>query len=99
VDRMEALGLVSRQREKTDARAARVWLTEKGRTMAGQVAERLRAFNEAMAEGFTDEQMEAVYGFLAALARRGPELWDSPSPAGPDAGLLATLSGPTGLPS
>jgi len=82
IDRMEAQGLVARQREKTDARAARVHLTEAGRTLAVQVTERLRAFNEALSEGFTEQQMEVVYGFLAALARRGPELWDqAPSPA------------------
>lgn len=98
VDRMAAQGLVTRQREKDDARAARVWLTTEGRRAAAQVGERLRAFNEALAEGFTDEQMEAVYAFLAALARR-PALWDSAPASELAPELLATLSGPTGLPS
>lgn len=99
IDRMEAQELVTRQRERRDARAARVYLTDKGRTLAAQVTERLRAFNEALSKGFTDEQMEAVYGFLGALARRGPELWDDGPSDGSDQALLATLSGPTGLPS
>lgn len=81
IDRMEALGMVTRQREKGDARAARVFLTARGRDLSGQVTERLRAFNEAMREGFTEEQMETVYGFLAALARRGPDLWEEETPA------------------
>lgn len=75
VDRMQAAGMVEKRKEAGDARAARVWLTPDGRALAAQVAERLRAFNEHLAEGFSDEQMEVVYGFLAALARRGPETW------------------------
>lgn len=76
IDRMEDLGMVARQKEKRDARAARVFLTDSGRTLSAQVTDRLRSFNEALSDGFTDEQMETVYGFLAALARRGPELWE-----------------------
>lgn len=81
IDRMQASGFVTRQREKTDARAARVFLTAAGRTLAGQVAERLRAFNDALSEGFTEQQMEIVYGFLSALARRGPGMWEDAAPA------------------
>lgn len=76
IDRMEDSGMVTRQKEKRDARTARVFLTATGRDLSAQVTERLRAFNEALSDGFTDEQMETVYGFLAALARRGPELWE-----------------------
>ncbi len=79
VDRMRDSGLVERRREPGDARAARVYLTESGRALAVQVAERLRAFNDHLADGFTEEQMEIVYGFLAALARRGPEAWELPA--------------------
>lgn len=79
VDRMEEAGLVVRKKEAHDARAARIFLTPEGRALAAQVADRLRAFNESLSRGFSDEQMEVVYGFLDALARRGPELWETPA--------------------
>ena len=31
--------------------------------------------------GFTEQQMEIVYGFLSALARRGPGMWEEAAPA------------------
>lgn len=77
IDRMQEAGMVERRKEAADARAARVYLTEDGKTRAAQVTERLRAFNEQLGDGFTDEQMDVVYAFLATLARRGPELWEN----------------------
>ena len=53
VDRMAKSGLVRRGAEKDDARASRVYLTEKGRGLSGAVADELKIFNDAIAHGFT----------------------------------------------
>ena len=73
VDRMAKSGLVRRGAEKDDARASRVYLTEKGRGVSGAVADELKIFNDAIAHGFTDAEMETVYRFLTGLARRDYE--------------------------
>jgi len=69
VNRMVKLGLVDKRAEKSDARASRLFLTEKGRGLAGSVADELKSFNERIAEGFSDQEMEVVYAFLTRLAR------------------------------
>lgn len=66
--RMEAAGLITRHRSQADGRATRVRLTLEGREKAIQVKAFLRDFNQQIAEGFSDEEMDVVYRFLTHIA-------------------------------
>ena len=66
--RMEKAGLITRARCQTDGRAWRVSLTETGEEKRAQVTEHLREFNTEISDGFSGEEMDIVYRFLARIA-------------------------------
>ncbi len=66
--RMEKAGLIVRKACLDDGRAMRAHLTEKGRASHEAVKEALRGFNAEIESGFTPEEMNVVYRFLARIA-------------------------------
>jgi MarR family transcriptional regulator, organic hydroperoxide resistance regulator len=66
--RMEKNGLIERRPCPEDGRAMRAHLTEKGRAAHESVKEALRGFNTEIERGFTPQEMDVVYRFLARTA-------------------------------
>lgn len=66
--RMEKSGLLVRRACPDDGRAMRAYLTEKGRGLNQQVQSALRNFNVQIERGFSQEEMDVVYRFLARTA-------------------------------
>lgn len=66
--RMEKNGLIKRQACPQDRRAMRAHLTEKGKKAHEAVKETLRGFNAEIEAGFSPEEMDVVYRFLARTA-------------------------------
>jgi len=66
--RMERAGLLERKPCPEDGRAMRAHLTEKGRASHEAVKHALRDFNAQIEHGFTPEEMDVVYRFLARTA-------------------------------
>lgn len=67
VGRLEAAGLVRRERDPDDARAVRVVLTERARAMERTVLRRAELVGEAALAGLTGQQRSALLDGLAAL--------------------------------
>ncbi len=66
--RMQKAGLVERCADPGDGRAMRVYLTAKGKALHGRVRETLQDFNAEIERGFSAEDMQIVYRFLAHAA-------------------------------
>ena len=64
VDRMTKAGLVERIHGGMDGRRKRVKLTDAGWAKREQVREDFRIFNERLAKGLTETEMDAVLKFL-----------------------------------
>lgn len=64
VNRMEKDGLVARIHGGLDGRRKKVKLTEQGWAKREQVREDFRIFNEKLAKGLTQTEMDAVLKFL-----------------------------------
>lgn len=64
--RMERDGLVTRRRDRDDARVQRIWLTRKGRGLEGAAVAAARAVNGAALANLTAAERE---GFLEAMNR------------------------------
>lgn len=70
VDRMEAAGLVRREPDPRDGRAARVFLTDAGRTAREAARARAGAVNARLVEGFTEEELDVVARWLTHVGER-----------------------------
>jgi len=68
VARLEAEGLVTRNEDRDDARAACVRLTRKGEETAAKVGVMIAGFDDILSEGFTAEELETVKRFLTRIA-------------------------------
>ncbi len=70
VDRMEVADLVERRPDDRDGRAARLFLTAKGRT--AQVAAKARAqeINAKLVDGFSDAELDVVARWLVNVRER-----------------------------
>lgn len=68
IDRMEKIGLVSRQKDQSDRRGAICDLTEKGRQAAELADGILRDLNADLEARLGEEETELVYDSLTRLA-------------------------------
>ncbi|MCV4340571.1 MarR family winged helix-turn-helix transcriptional regulator [Pseudomonas capsici] len=69
-DRMVKSGLIERRVDEHDKRSYRLWLTEAGRTAILQASGELAPLNEKLTQAFSDEEMEVVSRWLAAVRDR-----------------------------
>jgi DNA-binding MarR family transcriptional regulator len=68
MDVLEAMSLVQRRPDATSRRAYKVYLTAKGRALAPTLFEIVKRVNDAMAEGLSADQKEALRGGLTVMA-------------------------------
>lgn len=82
LDRLEARGLITRQRETTDRRVVRVWLSKSGLALLAPLDAPLAALHqghyELLGEKRSRQMLEATEALLAATAPAS-----EPGPAGP----------------
>ena len=64
LDRMEVAGLVRRDRDAKDRRRVRIVLTDKARELERDFDEVSTEMNAIHYEGFTDEEVEQLEGYL-----------------------------------
>ncbi len=64
ISHLEKIGLVERQKSKTDARAHAVYITRKGQEALGVIAPKLKQSENRLTADFSESEKEA---FLAAL--------------------------------
>lgn len=69
VCRLEEKGLVQRTTSPTDARCRILTATEEGRQYADRFGEILREVSCQMERGFTEEELDAMRGFLVRMAQ------------------------------
>jgi DNA-binding MarR family transcriptional regulator len=70
LDRMEAAGLVERRPDENDGRAARLFLTAKGRTARVAAKARATAINARLVDGFSDAELDTVARWLHTVQER-----------------------------
>ncbi len=68
--RMEANGLVERQPCESDGRAWRIALTGKAKTLLPAIRPLLLELNQALTEGFSEEEIRVVLRFLNHVLNR-----------------------------
>jgi DNA-binding MarR family transcriptional regulator len=82
--RMERTGLIERRRDPEDARVVRVYLTEGGRALRGDLEATWQRFDEITFAGLRAEEMEALTSYLqrilANLEALDKSSTDSPAP-------------------
>lgn len=74
LDRLEAKGLVSRNRSDTDRRVVQLALTETGRAAAAQVPQVLAEVNNDMLRGFSAQEHQQLRHYLERLMANGEAL-------------------------
>ena len=67
IRRMESEGLVERRQDAMDLRVTRVRLSPKGMAHHEQILNRLRETDEAMMQGFTEEETAQLLHFLERM--------------------------------
>lgn len=67
IARMERDGLIIIRRDESDKRRTCLTVTEKGRTLYGQMDEFLRDLNDKALAGFSDEEYEQLLSMLRRL--------------------------------
>lgn len=70
VNRMEVSGLLRREPCPDDGRASRLQLTDLGQGKAGEIPPFITELNDAMTEGFSDDEIDVVLRFLNAQLER-----------------------------
>ncbi|MGU7784588.1 MarR family winged helix-turn-helix transcriptional regulator [Burkholderia sp. PU8-34] len=71
-DRMAKAGLLTRHHDSDDGRATRLFLTDDGHAALKKARVLLRALNEKLCDGFSDEELDVVARWLGALQTRFP---------------------------
>jgi MarR family transcriptional regulator for hemolysin len=84
LNRMEAAGLVTRQRDPENRRVHRVELTDDGRAMFFRLLDTVVAFDERLRAGFSDAELAALRDLLDRLVVNVTNVPDSPPPATAD---------------
>ncbi len=69
LDRMEGAGLVSRSRDDEDRRLVRTYLTDEGRRLLDQVADKVADEHRARFRGLGDERLRALIEVLTEIRR------------------------------
>ena len=64
LNRMEAQALIERRASEVDARASRIYLRERGRTLLPLIKPLITRMNESLTEGFTASEIVTVARFL-----------------------------------
>lgn len=64
LDRLEDMGYITRNDNPGCRRSYLVVLTEEGRKVAGQVHQVFHEIEEQMVKGFSEEEMETLYGLM-----------------------------------
>ena len=67
LQRMEKGGLVERRPDEQDQRISRVFLTDKGRFLRKKIEQNWRKLEKQVLSGFSEEEREAVYGYLLRI--------------------------------
>jgi DNA-binding MarR family transcriptional regulator len=74
IDRLQAKGLVQRERSTTDRRVVQLVLTDAGRALAGQVPEVLSDVMNAHLAGFSATEWQSLVGMLQRMQHNGEAL-------------------------
>ncbi len=69
-DRMAKAGLLERRSDADDGRATRLYMTAAGHDALKKARGLLRELNARMCEGFSDDEIDTVARWLAALQQR-----------------------------
>jgi len=72
VHRMLAVGHLARDPDPTDARQARLSITETGRALHRQIAERIRVYQEEVLSPLTAQERETVVNLLTKVVAQRP---------------------------
>ncbi len=72
VHRMLAVGHLARDPDPTDARQARLSITETGRALHRQIAERIRVYQEEVLSPLTELERETVVNLLTKVVAQRP---------------------------
>lgn len=67
LDRLEARGLLCRERSVEDRRALQIYLTPEGRALQAPLTEVVRALNERALNGFTSQERAALDQYLQRI--------------------------------
>lgn len=70
VDRLEKKGLVQRRAAPADRRAIKIYLSEEGVTAAKKCLQVTREFNEAIIQGFSQEEIDGFSRILRTIISR-----------------------------
>jgi MarR family transcriptional regulator, transcriptional regulator for hemolysin len=89
LNRMEAAGLVTRTRDPENRRVHRVELTDDGEAMFFRLLGTVRAFDEQLRSGLTEQDLTALRGLLGRLQSN---VAGAPEPGGPLAVATKTRS-------
>jgi len=73
VDRMAAAGLVERRTDESDARASRVFLTQKGRKTLLRAKDIAHETNARLMEGFSAREIDIVARWLTEVKSKFPK--------------------------
>ncbi|MBR6101226.1 MAG: MarR family transcriptional regulator [Ruminococcus sp.] len=77
LNKMETLGLVRREFDKTDKRKAYVYITEKGRAQDEYIRSQCREIEQVMMRGVTEEERAALISILKKMLRNMLEEGDA----------------------
>lgn len=70
VRRMQSNGLVEQQRSVTDARAFEISMTDQGKEIRERAKPMIKALNDSLTAGFSDEEIQVVLRFLNSVLQR-----------------------------
>ena len=82
LERMEAVGLVERRADESDARVRRVYLTRKGTRMTQKIRELADPIEQLMLAPLADADLSAAIQSLAAIKGKLVELGDGGAGSG-----------------
>jgi DNA-binding MarR family transcriptional regulator len=73
VDRMTVAGLVERRADESDARASRIFLTQKGRKTLLRARDIAHETNARLMEGFSSKEIDIVARWLTDIRSKFPK--------------------------
>ncbi|WP_439620181.1 MarR family winged helix-turn-helix transcriptional regulator [Hyphomonas sp.] len=70
IDRMESAGLVERRSDQRDARAKRIFLTGKGKSLVNRIRSQVEAVETEILSTVTEEQLDVAAEALVSIKRQ-----------------------------
>jgi len=67
VDRMFKKGLITRNRDDTDRRVIFIGLTEEGRKLKDELADKVNLFNQILSNGITDNEQDQLFDIVSRI--------------------------------